>query len=183
MSEKDLESFIRENRNSFEMPGPRPDLWDELESKLPVRRSPVRRILGSTWLQAAAVLLLLVNAVLLYQYIRYQRQPQGIAQVTPELQEAKVYYTSQIEQRLQSIRSFPPETLGLDSTARKELELRNDTYRMLEKELIANPGNERIRSAMVRYYQMKLDLLDRILDELQEKHTPNDKPKHYAPEI
>jgi hypothetical protein len=71
----------------------------------------------------------------------------------------------------------------LDSTARKELELRNETYQVLETELIQNPGNERIKAAMVHYYQLKLDLLDKILDELKEKQPGIQKHANYEREL
>ncbi len=74
------------------------------------------------------------------------------------MQEMEQFYTTRIEQKLDELKQIPPAELGLDSATRKELELRNETYMMLEKELAGNPGNERIRSAMIRYYQMKLEL-------------------------
>ncbi|MCK7553889.1 hypothetical protein MKQ70_02245 [Chitinophaga sedimenti] len=62
------------------------------------------------------------------------------------------------------------------------MSLKNDTYQMLEKELQRNPGNERIRAAMIRYYKMKLELLDKII-EAHEEHSTNKQYKQYESQI
>lgn len=168
-----LEDFIREHRNEFEQEGPSPMLWDKLEQQLPVKKKQgIVRALGRNWLKVAVAIFLLINGAFVWQFLNYKNRHQGIEQLAPEVDEAGVYYSSQIEQRLERIKEYPPEALGLDSTVKRELQLKNDTYLMLEKELQNNPGNERIRAAMIRYYKMKLELLDRILDEHDKYSTP-----------
>ena len=163
-----LEDFIKQHRDSFEEEGPGPGLWARLEKELPVRqKTSVVRMMAKHWWKAAILVALIANAGLL---MKYANTKQDVAVVIPEMEEMELYYTSKIEQKLDELKTIPAAQLGLDSTTRAELELRNETYLLLEKELVNNPGNERIRAAMVRYYQMKLDLLDRILSE-QEKHT------------
>jgi hypothetical protein len=184
MSDKNLEDFIRRHRAGFEEKGPSPLVWKALEKQLKDQQTPrVVYLLKRHWLKAAAVLVLVVNSVMIYQFLQFRKQQQDVGAISPELQEARSYYTSQIEQKLEDISRYPPEALGLDSSARKELELRNDTWQMLEAELQQNPGNERIRSAMIRYYQMKLDLLDKILEELQGKQPVSKTLNHHEREI
>lgn len=184
MPEKDLEDFIRQHRAEFEATGPRPQLWDRLEAELlPVKKKPtVIQMMGRHWLKAAVVLVLVVNAVFLFQFLQF-RKHQHLEYVAPEVQDAKAYYTTQIEQRLSVIKSYPADVVGLDSAARRELELRNDTYQTLEAALIQNPGNERIKAAMIRYYQLKLDLLDKILDELKDKQPDIKKQSYHESEL
>jgi hypothetical protein len=183
MPEKSLEDFISQHRPDFEEHGPGPGVWAQLEKELmpPKKRTIIHQI-GRHWMKAAAVLVLVVNSVVIYQFLQ-MKKAQHLENVSPELQDAKMYYTSQIEERLKEIKSYPANVLGLDSTARKELELRNETYQVLETELIQNPGNERIKAAMVHYYQLKLDLLDKILDELKEKQPVIQKHSDYEREI
>lgn len=167
-----LEDFIQQNRSAFEEEGPGPRVWAALEKELPVKRSGrVVRMMARHWWKAAIIVALIANAGLL---IKFLHTKQEVAYVIPEMEEVQLYYTSKIEQKLDELNKYPADQLGLDSTTREELKLRNDTYLLLEKELVNNPGNERIRAAMVRYYQMKLELLDKILTE-QDKHhsTPS----------
>lgn len=181
-----FESFIRQHREEFEEHGPSPRVWDALEQELTgKRKGKVVSLLQKNWFKAAVIAVLLANAAALFYFTKHrQRQQQELAVIAPDIQEAGVYYTTRINEKLQQIDAYPDAALGLDSTARKELALRNDTYKALERELKNNPGNERIRAAMVRYYQLKLDLLDKILEELQQKHVaPGQTKKHYEAEI
>jgi hypothetical protein len=183
MPEKSFEDFIRQHRPDFEEHGPGPGVWAQLEKELmPPKKETIIRRLGRNWVKAAAVLVLVVNSVVIYQFLQ-MKKAQHLENVSPELQDARMYYTSQIEERLSAIKSYPSSVVGLDSTARKELELRNETYQVLETELIQNPGNERIKAAMVHYYQLKLDLLDKILDELKEKQPGIQKHANYEREL
>lgn len=169
-----LEDFIKQHRDSFEEEGPGSGVWARLEKELPVRqKTSVVRMMAKHWWKAAILVALIANAGLL---VKYANTKQDVAVVIPEMEEMELYYTSKIEQKLDELKAIPTDQLGLDSTTRAELELRNETYLLLEKELVNNPGNERIRSAMVRYYQIKLDLLDKILSE-QEKHTSSPSTK------
>jgi hypothetical protein len=155
MPEKSFEDFISQHRPDFEEQGPGPDVWKQLEKELaPPKRGLVQ-----------------------------MKKAQHLENVSPELQDAKMYYTSQIEQRLTAIKAYPSSVVGLDSSARKELELRNETYQVLEAELLQNPGNERIKAAMIHYYQLKMDLLDKILDELREKQPAKQNQPNYEREI
>ena len=170
-----LEDFIHQHREAFEEEGLGPGVWAQLEQQLPVsKKTTVVSMMARHWWKAAILVALIVNAGLL---LKHMNRSHNTMVVIPEMQEMQIYYTTRIEQKLDELKSIPVAELGLDSTTRKELELRNDTYRMLEKELANNPGNERIRAAIVRYYQMKLELLDRILSE-HDKHNNNDTPSN-----
>ena len=180
-----FESFVQQHRQEFEAPGPSPRVWDALEKELKDgRKGKVVRLLQQNWFKAAVIAVLVINAAALFHFAKHRRQQPELAAIAPEMQEAKAYYTTRINEKLELINAYPVAALGLDSSARKELELRNDTYKALEKELQNNPGNERIRAALVRYYQLKLDLLDKILEELQDKRaTPGHTKKDYEVEI
>ncbi|RBL89234.1 hypothetical protein [Chitinophaga flava] len=180
-----FESFIQQHRDAFEGPGPSPRVWEALEKELGgSRKGKVVQLLSKNWFKAAVIAVLLVNAAVLFYMTRHKQHQQELANILPEMQDAKLYYTSRINEKLELINAYPANQLGLDSAARQELQLRNDTYKTLENELKNNPGNERIRGAMIRYYQLKLDLLDKILEELQDKHAaPTHLKKRYEAEI
>ena len=184
MEENEFERFVRHHRYSFEEGGPGPNVWAALEKELPAKPSGgIVRSMQRHWLKIAVVLVLLINVGVLVKMFVFNKPATSensvAANAVPDTQDAQVYYTSQIEQRLQAIRKFPEDQLGLDSAARSELQLRNGTYDALQKELKNNPGNERIHAALVQYYQLKLELLDRILDELQEKHPHTKNVNNY----
>jgi hypothetical protein len=181
MPENNFEDFIRQHRPAFEEKGPGPGVWAKLEKELKPPKRGVVQMFARHWLKAAVVLVLVVNSVVIFQFLQMKKAQQSM--LSPEVQDAKMYYTSQIEQRLTAIKAYPSSVVGLDSSASKELELRNETYQVLEAELIQNPGNERIKAAMIHYYQLKMELLDKILDELREKQPATQKQSNYEREI
>lgn len=171
-----LEDFIHQHRSDFEEEGPAPRVWAALEKELPVRKRPaVVRMMVRHWWKAAILVALIANVGILLKMMNVKKDAGA---VLPEMEEMQVYYSSRIEKRLDELKALPPEQLGLDSATRKELEIRNDTYKLLEKELLNNPGNQRIRAAMIRYYQMKLELLDRILSEQEKYNNETDTPSN-----
>lgn len=183
-----FESFIQQHREEFEERGPSPRVWDALEKELGRNsQGKVVRLLAKNWFKAAVIAVLLINGAAIFFFANRSKQHRNtteLAMIAPEMVEAKNFYTNRIEEKLEVIKSYPAAELGLDSSALHELELRNDTYKMLERELKNNPGNERIRAAIVKYYQLKLDLLDKILEELQSKHaTSKQSKKQYEAEI
>ena len=181
---EDLERFIQQHRAEFEMPGPSPRIWEALEKELNSAQGGAKIVplLKRNWFRAAVIILLLVNAGGIF--LLTSRKQARTATFAPDVQEANMYYSTRINEKLKEINAYPAAELGLDSAARKELELRNDTYRSLVRELKNNPGNERIKAALIRYYQLKLDLLDKILEELQAKKAiPDQTKKHYEAEI
>ncbi|MCW3464331.1 hypothetical protein [Chitinophaga nivalis] len=183
-----FERFVQQNRSEFDSALPSPRIWEALEQELESnRKGRVVQLLRKNWFKAAVIAVLLVNAAALVYFTGHRQQQQRqeeLAALAPDVAEAKVYYSARIDQKLEMINAYPATALGMDSIARQELELKNDTYKALERELKNNPGNERIRAAMIRYYQLKLDLLDKILEELQAKQpAPAQLKKRYEAEI
>jgi len=82
--------------------------------------------------------------------------------------EADLYYTSQVDERYNEISSFnfnDPEEKALLLDELKDLE---SYHQQLMKELEANPDDDRVVSAMIRHYQMKLEVMDQIITQLNQ---------------
>ena len=63
----------------------------------------------------------------------------------------------------------------------KELQEMDTFYQDLLVELNANPGDERVISALIKHYQMKMLVMDQIIDQLKEFNqakSKNNEPKH-----
>jgi uncharacterized protein (DUF305 family) len=58
---------------------------------------------------------------------------------------------------------------------RKELKDMDITYTQLQKELRANPNDERIINAMIEHYQTKVDVMNYILSQLKAVKNENNK--------
>ena len=63
----------------------------------------------------------------------------------------------------------------------EEFEAFETRYQMLQNDLQAHPGDERVINAMIEYYQDKLEIITMILNKLQE--VKQQKNKSHETEI
>jgi hypothetical protein len=59
----------------------------------------------------------------------------------------------------------------------KEMKSMDSTYIFLQKELKANPNDERIISAMIEHYQTKLEVMTYIVNQLKTIRNDNQNKK------
>jgi len=99
----------------------------------------------------------------------------------PEYVEAEMYYISQVNARLSSLRKmhFIGDSLQKEMLL-KELSGMDSLYLELQQELKMNPGDERLLEAMTEYYEVKLDILNNIIRQLSALQQT--KPKEHESE-
>ena len=139
----------------------------------------MKRSGGFSWkylLQAAAVTILLVlSSLWVYENV-ISRTDEGttltLADISSEYEEAEIYYTTLINKKYSEIRSFDfPENSREQELVLQELAEMDSIYKSLEEELDAEKGNYMVINAMIRHYQLKLDIMSQILELLNEVQT------------
>ena len=132
-------------------------------------------------LKAAAVLLLVaLSSILIYEQARiyYQNQQElSLEDVSEELGEAELYYTSLIDYKYQEI-----NRLNIDDPKQKEilmieLEEMDKLFHSLQRDFQTNPTDQRIINAMISHYQLKLEVMSQIVRQLEEVNQINNKYK------
>jgi hypothetical protein len=171
-----LERFIRDNRDDFDRELPSLEVWSKIDRKVgggpgKVVRLTRRRI---TAYAAAAVILLGIG---IFVGTQYQKQNiPVVATITGEeaplpkqFVEVEDFYRHQYEEQVQQLASYQ-----VDPTFKEDLKQFEDVMNELKTELAKAPkGNEdRIISAIIQNYQMKIDILKRVQERL-EKINPN----------
>ena len=157
-----FEQFISENREQFDSRNPDPAIWSAIESRLPKREA--RRI--SIWkvTSAAAVgLVFILSGVIVGMKMN---QPQaGMTAEYVEYQEAKQYYSNQLEQRVNALATYEP-----DPDVYSDLEELQNVYDQLTTELEDGmaPNQNDIIQALIQNYQTRIELLERVLNRLEE---------------
>lgn len=176
-----LEKYIYKNRDRFDLEEPEPGHFERFMEK---QRRRGERHGNFSWkylLQAAAVaVLIVISSLWVYEKISgTEENPtrMTLADIAPEYREAEIYYTSMINSKYNEIRSidFPGNTSEQDMLL-KELSEMDTIYKSLEEELNTENGNHMVINAMIRHYQLKLDIMSRILDQLYQVHSEQ-KPK------
>lgn len=174
-----LEKIIRENRNKLEEDAPLGH-FERFEAKLNKQHRKPFRTDRKFILQLAASLvfvLLLGNQLRMYFAPDHTSQPTEIAtlsSVSDEYSEVEFYFTSAINQGMSEWNKLIKD--GYISEANQkmmtnEIKEFDRMEKQLQKELQANPDDERVIQAMLEYYQARLSVTTLIIDKLKEvKH-------------
>ncbi|MFN8241141.1 MAG: hypothetical protein U0X39_10405 [Bacteroidales bacterium] len=174
---KELEEIIKGNRELFEDREPIDGHLDRFSWKLEKRlHSHASKRSIVPYLLRAAVVTLLVTLSSLWAWDNFIRTDKGmtLGEVSPQYREVENYYVHQVNLMENEI-----GTLDFSSNPeqkeelRKEMKTMDSTYVQLQKELKANPNDERIINAMIEHYQTKVDVMNYILSQLKSIRNEN----------
>jgi hypothetical protein len=175
---KPIEEIIGKNRELFDDQEPYEGHFERFQRKLEMRMtSPRIKKSIVPYLLKAAVVTVLVTLSSLWTwdtFISPSSRRMKLGDVSPEYREVENYYVRQVN-------LMEDEILDLDllnGTEEREMlqeEINNmdSVYLQLQKELKANPNDERIISAMIEHYQTKLEVMSFIVDQLQSIENEN----------
>lgn len=170
----DLEKYMNEIRDQLGEDEPSPGHLQRFSKKLKSRQQPVRRLNFRHALQiAASIAIILASGVVI---IKSSKGGDKIA-VTPERQEfqnARNYYAQQVDAKYDDIAGLPFDSQQEKELLLEELSEMDIYYSELLNELNANPGDERVMNALIQHYQMKLQVMDQIINQLMEIKNNND---------
>lgn len=168
---KPLEDWIKHNREILDSDEPQSGHQERFLEKLDRQQ----RILGRrqairSFVRIAAILLVMLS---LAGGLYYETGIQGgaketVAGMPPELKEAEQFYNQQLQTKYDIIRSlhFPDESMKAKILS--DISQNDDSYARLKEDLKANPGNEMTFDAMIEYYQTRLDVVNKIIMNLEQ---------------
>jgi hypothetical protein len=179
---KDLDKIIQENKLDFDSFEPNEGHFDRFEQKL-VGFNNKKKSFSFAYILKAAALAILVTLSGLWIYDNFDSSPQkGIAlsELSPEYNEVEMYYTHLVNQKYDEIN----QCQSLDSTQKsvlvQELKEMDSMYENLKKDLTTNPTDKRVINAMIQHYQLKVEIMNQILNQLQHAQNINSqKSKNY----
>jgi hypothetical protein len=175
---KNIEDIIRNNKDFFEEAEPSDGHLERFNRKLE-QRFQVHTIKRSIvpYLLKAAVVTLLITLSSLWTWDHFLRPANSrmtLGQVSPQYKEVENYYVHQVNMMESEIVSVDLNNGSEQKTMLlKEMRTMDSTYVSLQKELKANPNDERIINAMIEHYQTKLEVMTYIVNQL--KSIRNDK--------
>jgi hypothetical protein len=179
---KTIDEIIRNNRDFFEDGEPSEGHLERFNRKLEMRfhYAAVKRSIVPYLLRAAVVTLLITLSSLWTwdHFIRSDRNRMSLSDVSPQYKEVENYYVHEVnlmESEISTIRlSDNPEQQEM---LRKEMKSMDSVYVQLQKELKANPNDERIINAMIEHYQTKLEVMTYIVNQLKGIRNENQKAR------
>jgi hypothetical protein len=172
-----IDETIRRNRGFFDDAEPAEGHFERFSYKLGVRFGVKRKInIGPYLLRAAAVTLLLTLSSLYTweHFIRPESSKMTLSQVSPEYREVEKYYVQQVNMIEEEIFGSGLGASDEQKTMlQEELSNMDITYKELQKELKANPNDERVINAMIEHYQTKVEVMTYILNQLKQVRSDN----------
>ena len=181
---KSIEEIIRSNKDFFEDAEPSEGHLERFNRKLEKRfqTNTIKRSIVPYLLKAAVVTLLITLSSLWTwdHFIRTGSSRMTLGQISPQYKEVENYYVHQVNMMEGEIVNVDlknnPEQKSL---LLKEMKSMDSTYVSLQKELKANPNDERIINAMIEHYQTKLEVMTYIVNQLKairngNQNTPKD---------
>lgn len=175
---KNIEDIIRKNKDFFEDAEPSEGHLERFNMKLERRfqAAPVKRSIVPYLLRAAVVTLLITLSSLWTwdHFIRTGSSRMTLGQVSPQYKEVENYYVHQV-----NLMEGEIVNVGLKNNPEqktlliKEMKSMDSTYVSLQKELKANPNDERIINAMIEHYQTKLEVMSYIVNQLKTIRNEN----------
>jgi len=152
----EFKEYIAQHRQSYEIHHEDyDDLWKKIEGGLNKSKRKPRHL----WKYAAALALLVLSTLL------YKQQKNSNA-IPAELAEAEIYYTPLIAKKMTVIKAYHSE---VDQVIIDDIEQLNQISNELKLDLKDQADNEEVVNAIIQNYRIKLQILDQILNEIEEK--------------
>ncbi len=162
-----LEKFIIENRDSFDDATPSEKVWNQIDQDLGKKHS----FWPKMWKVAAVIFM--ASTIFLVIDRNFNSMNEGPV-LSEEFIQAEDYYISLIAQKRQAIKEqLTPEQ---HEQFLVEIDQLDSMYVELKKTYQTNASNNRVTDAMINNLQLRLDILNRQLDILQNiKNQNNEK--------
>lgn len=177
-----LRNYIRENKEVFNAAEPSMDHLKKFQRKLGKEKKTFS--MGILFKAAAIAILSVLSGLWLYEHTMMMRANDGIAlgDLSPNLKEVEVHYTSLVEQKTNEINNYQFNDERQKEILMEEMERMDAIYQHLQEELKMHPNDKRIINAMIQHYQLKVEVLNNILQqlrEIQDVKQPVQKNKDY----
>ncbi|MFW5657956.1 MAG: hypothetical protein ACOCYF_00755 [Bacteroidota bacterium] len=161
--------IIKDNEAFFSGEEPEQGHFDRFRNRLGHEKTNqlIPRML--LW-QAAAVILFVAGSLLFLERTFNQPNTTSLGEVSAEYHEFENYYSSLIQSRLNELEKMQFHDFMQKKSVLSEIAIMDANYIQLKEELAKNPNNERIINAMIRYYEIKANAIEQVIDVFSANH-------------
>lgn len=163
---KDFDKYIDEHRSQLDSDHPREGHEQRFLHKL--ERIPERRFKIRHALQVAASIAILITSGLVIVKLSKSGDKMAQKEIPAAVIEADQYYTSQVNARYNQIRDFDFHSSEEKAVLLDELKDLDAFHQQLMSDLEANPDDGRVVNSLIRHYQIKLEIMDQIIIQLNQ---------------
>ena len=168
-----LEKFIEQNREDFNIYTPSDEIWNKIKKNNIPSKS---RILSPKFLLRIAAVVIIFLTGFYIQEIRYNQQNKinivknNIikSQLPPELKETENYYAHKVSTMVSEVEKYTKQDPYILDEVKTDLSELDSVYVDLKKDLKENASNKEIVEAMIQNYKIKIEILEELLFELKQ---------------
>lgn len=156
-----LETFVKENRRSFDVLEPSAGLWAKIEQELDSKKKkkPINLYL---WISAAASIVIVLSLTWLYVG-RITNRDIEIADVNAAIAKKEIHFAGLITEKRDSLAIFASANPDLYKKFTSDLKKLDEDYERLKAELPTTPNQLFVVKAMVKNRELQLQLLKQQL--------------------
>ena len=124
----------------------------------------------SYYLKVAAIVVgVSFSSILIYEMLRPDTisDPYTFGILSKEYKDAEDYYLKTIQTKYSDLDKIRFDDPAQKELIRDELGEMDQLYKQLERDFQADPDNDMIVNAMIQHYQMKIEILNNILKQLE----------------
>lgn len=163
---KNLEEIVLRNKASFDDLEPNEGHFERFESRLKKQKSKTVEIKINVLIRVAALVVLLLTGAI-WVLVNQSSKSVPYNGFTQEMQDVEYYYSTLVSEKMQQIKEFSNDPELKNELITKEFNELDALYKGLQNELKTTPGDERVINAMINHYQVKVEILNKILNDLQ----------------
>ncbi len=177
-----IEKFITQNRDEFDMFEPSPKMWEKIEGNIERQAKT-----GINWKQilyrAAIVLLIFAGSLTTFEFLGQK----GVSLFSlsreksieiPELKEAELYYSAKFSEKLDEAKPFLLENPKISEGLMKDLAELDSVYNGLKKDLTENIATEEVVEALIQNYRLRIEILEDLMSAFKEKQEDDNSVEH-----
>ena len=169
MKKDRLETFITDNKLSFDVHTPSSDVWNKLNKRLQQKKK--KGWTKSRWLHVAAVLVGIVvgSGIVVNSFISPSNGIRLSANANPEvleLMEAEAYYAQQVNGKMKEIRKCYKLIPELQMEVENDLLELEGMYNELRRDLKENVSSKEVIKAMIENNRYRMKLVDEVLKQI-----------------
>lgn len=185
-----LKNFIDENRNEFESFKAPDALWAGISQQLKQNEAQTSKqdkrkeqkkgkvvqmysfSRPALMRVAASVAILLLLGI---SWVSYKMDKlDDVAAQSPQLSETEQYYNKIFQAKLVELKQYEQDDL-YDPDLLIDIQELEQIYNDLRNDLKEDANNEQVIEAMIRNYRIRIELLERMLEEIKTKKNPKEK--------
>jgi hypothetical protein len=158
---ENLENLIHNNSSKFDVYEPDKEHLDRFKSKLG-KTSQHKHYFKLVLMLAAGFLLLFSISMVYVAQNKNNAMPQ-LSDMSPEYREVESYYNVELTHKLSELNTIKCQKAVSDSSVYKQLTVLTNEYHNLQRDLASSEYDERIVSAMITNYQIRIDLVETVI--------------------